>query len=472
MKVGAVSCVGLAAMCALSALVIVTSKEESVESKERNIRQSITLYENKKMVAEAAAQYQALIELDPGNYDNIIEYRDYCQKHGLGAECAKASLQAVELKEQTGETDFTSAKTYLEWLDETNDRQVYSFVKDCINKYTGEEKKYFSDFYDGIKGGYKTVGSKFSTFGDWHNSFVYQDTKYFYGGEYYSFAVDKDGNHCVVDSKGEILFTAPEIMSYSHEKKLAAAHHEDQLVYLNAAGQRKIVPYNASENKLLDYDYLGAFYKNIANFCDDGKWGYINGNAEIITDKYEYATAFVNGVAAVKENGKWQFITISDNAFAALSDEKFDDVKLDEYGCPFSYGYAYVKKEGSSRWSLISLSVDLENKKINGIKHLGDLEFDDVKPFAVYGAVKSGDKWGFINSKGEWALEPAFEDAKSMACGLAPVKKDGNWGYADLTGKIIIEAEFEDAVPFDLYGYAAVRSGGVYRMIGLKEYVE
>lgn len=472
MKVGTVTCLGLAAMCALSAAVIITSQEKSIESKEREIRQSITLYDNKKMYADAAAQYKALVQLDPQNYNNIIEYRDYCDVHEFDADCAKASLQAIKLKEENGETDYTSAKMYLEWLSETDDKSIYSFVADCINKYSGEEKKFFSDYYDTIKGVYKTFGDRYVSFGDWHNSFVYQDSKYYYGGEYYTFAEDKDANHCVVDSKGEKLFTAPEILSYSSEKNLVAAHHENQLVYLNVSLQRKIVPYNASENKLLDYDYLGPYYKNIANFSNNGKWGYINGSAEIITDQYEYATPFINGVAAVKENGTWQFITISDNKIVALDNERFDDVKLDEYGCPFSYGYAYVKKTGSGKWSLISLTVDVEEKKIGGIKHIGNLEFDDVKPFAVCGAVQQNGKWGFIDYNGEWALEPTFDDAKSMACGLAPVMVDGKWGYTNIAGKLIIEPQFEDAIPFNINGYAAVKTDGKYRMIRLREYAD
>lgn len=469
---GAVTCVGLAAMCALSALVIVTSKDESIEQKENKIRQSITLFDDKKMYSEAAAKYKELVNLNTANYKNIIEYRDYCIDHEFQAESAQASLKAIRLKEQTEETDFDSAKIYLKWLSDTDDKDKYAFVKECMGKYSGDEKNYFSDFYDSIKGDYRTFGGKYLNFGDWHNTYVRQDNKYYYGGEYYAFAEDRYSNRCVIDNSGSTLLTAPEIMSYSFEKKLAAAHHEEQLVYLDASRQRKIVPYNTSENKLLNYDYLGAYYKNIANFSVDGKWGYINANADVITDQYEYATPFVNGVAAVKENGSWHFITISDNNLVALTDERFDDVKLDEYGCPFSYGYAYVKKTGSGKWSLISLTVDVEKKKISGIRHIGSQEFDDVKPFGAYGAVKSGEKWGFIDADGEWVLEPTFEDAKSIVCGLAPVKIDGKWGYADITGKIIIDARFEDAVPFNLNGIAAVKSDGVFRMIQLQEYAD
>ncbi len=472
MKIGTITCLGLAAMALLSAAVVFTSKGEDIEAKEREIRSSITLFDNKKMYSDAVSQYKALTELDPENYDNLIEYRDYCLEHGFSTECANASLRAINLKEQNGEIDFTSSKLYLQWLDDSDSKSIYSFVKDCINKFSGEEKQYFSDFYDSIKGEYISTGSRYVEFGEWHNNFIRQDSAYYYGNEQYAFAKDRDGNYAVISGTGEVKFTAPEIMSYSAGKNLVAAHHEDQLVYLNISRERKIVPYNETENRLLDYDYLGAYYNNIANFSNDGKWGYINGNADVITDRYEYATAFINGVAAVKEGGTWQFITISDNQIVALDNEKFDDVMLDEYGCPFSYGYAYVKKSGSDKWSLISLTISEEEKKVVGIRHIGSLEFDDAKPFGTYGAVQSNGKWGFIDANGEWALEPTFDEAGSMACGLAPVKLDGKWGYADINGKIIIEAEFEDATAFNINGYAATQTNGIWRMIKLREYAD
>lgn len=472
MKIGTVTCLGLAAICALTAAVVFTPEGDDIEAKEKEIRDSITLFDNKKMYSDAAEQYKALVALDPQDYDNLIEYRDYCGNHGFDADCANASLQAIRLKEKTGETDYTSSKIYLKWLNASGSKSVYGFVKDCINKFSGEEKQYFSDFYDDIRGNYSMVGGRYTEFGEWHNNYVYQNSKFYYGNEFYAFAQDKDGNHVVVSANGDELFTAPEIMSYSPEKNLVAAHHEEQLVYLNINQQRKIVPYNAEENKLLNYDYLGAYYKNIANFSVDGKWGYINGNAEILTDSYEYATPFINGVAAVKESGTWKFITIVENKVVDLSSDRFDDVKLDEYGCPFSYGYAYVRKSGGDKWSLISLVVSEEEKRITGINYVGGLEFDDAKPFGIYGAVQSDGKWGFINSSGEWALEPVFEDAGSMACGLAPVKKYGKWGYADITGKLIIEAKFEGAMPFDLKGYAATKSESGWRLIRLAEYAD
>lgn len=470
MKIGAITCMTLGALCIISAAVIVKANLDDPEAKIKEIRNSITLCDNKKMYIDAADRYRALMELDPENYDYVAEYRDYCSEHDLETECIKACQKAIQLKEKMGEADYTSSKLYLEWLSNTGSHEAYSFAKKCVNKFSGEEKMFFTEFYDNIKGDYNYVGGRYTSFFGWHNNCVYQNSRLYYGDEVYTFADDRDGNSCVISKDGAVLLTASEIVSYSFKKNLVAAHHEDQLVYLNVNDQRKIVPYDEKENKLLDYDYLGSYYKNTANFSDGGKWGYINANADILTDRYEYATPLVNGVGAVKYNGKWQFMALVDNKFTALDEELFDDVKLDEYGSPFSYGYAYVKKSGSEKWSLVALEISEKDGHPMGIRRVGSLEFDDVKPFGIYGAAKLDGKWGFLDAQGAWALEPSFDNAKSMICGLAPVEVGGEWGYADITGKIIIEPTFEGAVEFNPNGYAAVKIGGVWRAIRLREY--
>lgn len=47
----------------------------------------------------------------------------------------------------------------------------------------------------------------------------------------------------------------------------------------------------------------------IIAFKRDGKWGYINGEGEILQEpKYPIAKSYSEGVAAVCINGKWGFI--------------------------------------------------------------------------------------------------------------------------------------------------------------------
>jgi hypothetical protein len=74
--------------------------------------------------------------------------------------------------------------------------------------------------------------------------------------------------------------------------------------------------------------------------------------------------------------------------------------------------------------------------------------------------VKSGDQWGYINHKGEYVINPQFNDADFFREGLALVKSsDGKTGYIDEDGKYVIAAEYKDGTPFS-EGLAFVVSDG------------
>lgn len=44
-------------------------------------------------------------------------------------------------------------------------------------------------------------------------------------------------------------------------------------------------------------------------------------------------------------------------------------------------------------------------------------------------------KWGFINERQEWVIQPRFEDAKEFQAGKAAVKLNGRWGFVNKRGE-------------------------------------
>lgn len=46
----------------------------------------------------------------------------------------------------------------------------------------------------------------------------------------------------------------------------------------------------------------------------------------------------------------------------------------------------------------------------------------------------SSGKWGFVNEKQQWVIQPQFEDAKSFQTGRAAVKQNGKWGFINKRG--------------------------------------
>lgn len=76
--------------------------------------------------------------------------------------------------------------------------------------------------------------------------------------------------------------------------------------------------------------------------------------------------------------------------------------------------------------------------------------------------VQSEDKWGYINKKGEYIINPQFKDADFFRDGLAKVTgPDGKVGFIDEKGKYIIPTQYKDATPFS-DGLAFVVNDGGY----------
>jgi hypothetical protein len=69
------------------------------------------------------------------------------------------------------------------------------------------------------------------------------------------------------------------------------------------------------------------------------------------------------------------------------------------------------------------------------------------QPQVLMAAVKAGDKWGYINTKGKMVIAPQFDFARDFYEGLAGVKIGGKWGYIDKAGKMVI-------APQSGFGYA------------------
>ncbi|MFB6306844.1 MAG: WG repeat-containing protein, partial [Flavobacteriales bacterium] len=52
------------------------------------------------------------------------------------------------------------------------------------------------------------------------------------------------------------------------------------------------------------------------------------------------------------------------------------------------------------------------------------------------------EKWGFINDKGEWAIEPKFDQVRYFSEGLAPASKGKKWGFIDKSGNWKLKPEY------------------------------
>ena len=46
-----------------------------------------------------------------------------------------------------------------------------------------------------------------------------------------------------------------------------------------------------------------------------------------------------------------------------------------------------------------------------------------------------GGRWGFINERQEWVIQPRFDDAQEFRGGKAAVRQSGKWGFINKRGE-------------------------------------
>ena len=72
----------------------------------------------------------------------------------------------------------------------------------------------------------------------------------------------------------------------------------------------------------------------------------------------------------------------------------------------------------------------------------------------------NGERWGYINHKGEYVINPQFDDADFFSDGLAKVRSDGKIGYINTKGEFIIPATYKDGTAFNNSLAFVVPEGG------------
>jgi len=268
----------------------------------------------------------------------------------------------------------------------------------------------------------------------------------------------------------------------------------------------------------IEFKQAGNFSDGMAAVLVDGKWGYINtGGNMVIEPQFDRVKAFNSGIALVESNKNWFYIDKSGNPLDSFpeSDKKYDfedgiafirraekvgfmdtkgkvileptykDIK------PFYQGWA--KFSENEKWGLLSkdgkVYIPAEYDEINVSDNKiivarkgtdwgligSDKSFQKVegatKIWEFFGSnatltyAKKNDKIGFIDTKGNWVIEPKFEKVRAFNQGLAPVFMDKKWGYIDTSGNMAIEPQFKDAEIFSNDGLAPVKKDKLWGFI-------
>ena len=233
-----------------------------------------------------------------------------------------------------------------------------------------------------------------------------------------------------------------------------------------------------------------------------GYWGYINTQGkEIIRCQFLAASPFSEGLArVVMENdfGNYVYAYIDKSGEIVINGSSTGTRIVEEYN--FSEGLAFdnleecIDKQGNIVFKLkseyiphkyscglarVALGDNVDTAKYGYINKNGEevisLQYDYATDFSEnYAWVKVGGKLGCINQRGEWVIQPKYEECKPFLIdssgrykfkeGLACVKNGEKWGYVDICGNVIIPFCFDDAWGFS-EGFAWVKKDGKWGLV-------
>lgn len=98
-----------------------------------------------------------------------------------------------------------------------------------------------------------------------------------------------------------------------------------------------------------------------------------------------------------------------------------------------------MESSDTNRWMLLDATGAPRSEK----------RYDHAQSFTEgLARVKSGGRYGFIDSQEKWVIRPVWEAALGFQSGLCPVAKNGKWGYMDRSGKLVIAPKWDQARAF------------------------
>lgn len=214
------------------------------------------------------------------------------------------------------------------------------------------------------------------------------------------------------------------------------------------------------------------------------KWGYIDTSGNLkLKDLYDDCRDFKDNHAVVRVGGRWGLIN-----------------RTGIPTIPIQYKGVWSLSEGLARVMTFEDSIGFMDANANWVIPPQFGEAQDFKEGLA--RVRVGDKYGYINPKGEWIIpaeyvsaSPTFEQGYSVVkkisnyglidtkgktiipfdyqrittpkFGLCKVKKQGKFGYLNLKGEVIIPFKFSTGRDFE-GGYAAVKESDYYGLISIQ----
>ena len=283
--------------------------------------------------------------------------------------------------------------------------------------------------------------------------------------------VEVDTMDGFIDTKGAYVIKPQYYIAFSFSEGLAAVckSAESNFGYIDTSG-----------NLVIDHNYFWAdsFSEGSAavRMPDNGKMGYIDKSGNIIiAGKYDRAYLFSDGLGRIEEDG--QNSPPNSRRVGFIDKQGTQVIDFFDGAEDFSEGLAAVRVNW--KWGFIDMtgdivippvyglvdsfsegytSVECENDKYAFIDKTGaqitNCSFDDTSSFNEgLAGVLLGGKWGYINSKGEFAIKPQYSYGHDFLNGIARVRIIKNdWfyeGYIDRQGKYVIKPTKKEPAKYE-----------------------
>lgn len=230
-----------------------------------------------------------------------------------------------------------------------------------------------------------------------------------YGDAYWGF----------IDKKGTVIIPLVYDLAYSFKEGLAYVKAKGGYYGFIDKKGKIIIP--------LEYFGEGIFSEGLTALTKNGKAGYFDTKGNIILPFiYEDANAFKDGKAVVKQNGERFFIDRSGNRIGIV---------YDSYE-PAVDGLIKVKKGNLYGF------IDLNGKEIIPL----------IYPYASLSGgfilVFMDHKAGIIDKTGKVIIPLIYEDGNWFYEGLVAMRKGKLWGFIDEKGNTAIEFKYTYVKPF------------------------
>ncbi len=268
-------------------------------------------------------------------------------------------------------------------------------------------------------------------------------------------AANSEGKVGYINAKGEFVVSPlyDEAASFSSGLGLVTKVGTDgksTMSFVNSKGDTKItIPSNAEVNPFCEDMSLGQM-------AEGSNWGFRDPSGKLaIAAIYEDVYDFSNGAAIfVNSDDKYGAIDKSGKIIVQAQWDRLADFscELARYrtGKAGDYKYGFIDKTGK-------IAIDASFPTWDMVWSFSE----NLAPFA------SGTKEGFIDKKGNVAIQPLYDWVGFFSEGLAPVELNDKWGYIDTKGTMKIQTMYDDCTDF-WEGLAFVLSGSTWSVIDKK----